>query len=61
MEVYVDDFIVKIRHDSCLILDLEETFTNVRHFNIRLNPKNAPLGSLGASSWGTTSPRVVLK
>jgi hypothetical protein len=39
MEVYINGIIVMTRQGSSLILDLEETFTNLRHFNIRLNPK----------------------
>jgi hypothetical protein len=35
--VYVDDIVVKTRCGDSFILDLEETFTNLKHFNIRLN------------------------
>jgi hypothetical protein len=45
LEVYVDDVIVKTRQGDTLILDLQEIFTNLSCFNIKLNPKNAPLGS----------------
>jgi hypothetical protein len=37
LEVYVNDIIVKTWQSSSLITDLEETFTNLRCFNIRLN------------------------
>jgi hypothetical protein len=37
LEVYVDDIIVRRRRGDSLINDLEETFTNLRRFNIRLN------------------------
>jgi hypothetical protein len=57
LEVYVDDFIVKTRHDSCLILDLKETFTNVRHFNIRLNPKKCTFGV----PWGKLLGYIITK
>jgi hypothetical protein len=39
LKVYIDDIIVKTRHASTLIPDLEETFVNLRCFNIRLNPE----------------------
>jgi hypothetical protein len=45
LEVYVDDIVVKTRQSNSLILNLEETFTNLRCFNIRLNLENAPVGS----------------
>jgi hypothetical protein len=44
LDVYIDDIIVKTRHGDSLILDLEETFTNLRHFNITLNPKKCTFG-----------------
>jgi hypothetical protein len=37
LEVYVDDSIRKTEQGSSLIPDLEETFTILRHFHIRLN------------------------
>jgi hypothetical protein len=39
LEVYVDDIIIKIRQSCSLIADQEETFTNLRRLNIRLNPE----------------------
>jgi hypothetical protein len=39
LEVYVDDIIVKYRKSSNLIADLEESFNNLRQFNIKLNSK----------------------
>jgi hypothetical protein len=44
LEVYVDDIFVKTRLGSSLILEQEETFTNLRRFNIRLNPKKCTFG-----------------
>jgi hypothetical protein len=38
LEVYVDDIIIKSRRSGSLIADLEETFNNLRWFNIKLNP-----------------------
>jgi hypothetical protein len=42
--VYVNDIIVKTKQGDSLILDLEETITNLRHFNIRLNPEKCTFG-----------------
>jgi hypothetical protein len=44
LEVYIDDIIVKTRQDRSLIANLEETFTNLRRFNIRLNPEKCTFG-----------------
>jgi hypothetical protein len=41
LEVYVDDIVMKTQQCSSLITDLEETFINLRRFNIRLNPKKS--------------------
>ena len=38
--VYVDDIVVKTAEACDLIANLAATFTNLRRFNIRLNPKN---------------------
>jgi hypothetical protein len=44
--LYVDDIVVKTQQDDSLIVDLEEeeTFTNLRRFNIRLNPEKCNFG-----------------
>jgi hypothetical protein len=44
LEVYVDNIIVKTRQSSSLIAILEETFTNLMHFNITLNPEKCTFG-----------------
>jgi hypothetical protein len=44
LEVYVDNIIVKSRHSSSLITDLEETFNNLRCFNIKLNWEKCTFG-----------------
>jgi hypothetical protein len=44
LEVYVDDVIVKTRQGDTLILDLQEIFTNLSCFNIKLNPKKCTFG-----------------
>jgi hypothetical protein len=44
LEVFVDDIVVKTQQSTSLIVDLEETFTNLRCFNIRLNPEKCTFG-----------------
>jgi hypothetical protein len=44
LEVYVDDIIVKTLQSCCLIADLEESFANLRHFDIKLNPEKCTFG-----------------
>jgi hypothetical protein len=44
LEIYIDDIILKIRQSSSLITDLEETFTNLRHLSIRMNPEKCTFG-----------------
>jgi hypothetical protein len=43
-EAYVDDIIVKTRDSRTFIEDLEETFTNLRKVNIKLNPTKCAFG-----------------
>jgi hypothetical protein len=49
-EAYIDDIVVKTRESHTFIEDLEETFTNLRKVNIKLNPAKCtfgvPLGKL---------------
>jgi hypothetical protein len=42
-EVYVDDIVIKSEKSNNLISDLEETFNNLRRFNIKLNPKKCTI------------------
>jgi hypothetical protein len=44
LEVYVNDIFVKTQQSSSLTADLEETFTNLGRFNIRINPKKCTFG-----------------
>jgi hypothetical protein len=46
LEVYVDDIITKSRRRNNLIANLEETFNNLRRFNIKLNLKKCTFGVL---------------
>jgi hypothetical protein len=43
-EAYIDDIIVKTRESHTFIEDLEETFTNLRKVNIKLNPAKCAFG-----------------
>jgi hypothetical protein len=43
-EAYVDDIIIKTRESHTFIEDLEETFTNLRRMNIKLNPTKCAFG-----------------
>jgi hypothetical protein len=44
LEVYVDDIIVRTQQSGSLIVDLEETFTNLRRFNIKLDLEKCTFG-----------------
>ena len=39
VEVYIDNIIMKSRKDDQLVSNLEATFTHLREFRIKLNPK----------------------
>jgi hypothetical protein len=44
MEAYIDDIVFKTREGRTLVEDLEETFTNLRKVNIKLNPAKCAFG-----------------
>ena len=44
MEAYVDDVVVKTKNANQLVDDLRETFTNLRAYNIKLNPQKRVFG-----------------
>jgi hypothetical protein len=44
LEVYVDDIVIKSRKIGSLISDLEETFSNLWWFNIKLNSEKCTFG-----------------
>jgi hypothetical protein len=44
LKVYVDDIVIKSRKSGSLISDLEETFKNLKCFNIKLNPEKCTFG-----------------
>nr|GEW77215.1 putative ribonuclease H-like domain-containing protein [Tanacetum cinerariifolium] len=39
LEAYVDDMVIKSKTDQAMIMDISETFDNLRRINIKLNPK----------------------
>ena len=43
-EAYVDDIVIKVSKGDTLIVDLEETFANLRKVNIKLNPEKCVFG-----------------
>lgn len=45
VEVYVDDILIKSRKKSCFISDLDETFSTLKGYEVKLNPVNC-------SFWG---------
>jgi hypothetical protein len=44
VEFYVDDIITKSAKADSLLDDLRETFANLDHYNIKLNPKKFSFG-----------------
>ena len=44
MEAYIDDVVIKTRHVDSLIDDLRLTFTNLRTYDIKLNPEKCFFG-----------------
>jgi hypothetical protein len=51
IEAYIDDIVVKTQNDGDLISDLEETFSNLRRFRIKLN--------LGKCMFGVSSGKLL--
>ena len=44
MEVYVDDMLVKSKEESAHLDDLQETFTTLRQYQMKLNPNKCAFG-----------------
>jgi hypothetical protein len=57
MEVYVDDIIMMTWQSSSLIADQEETFANLRHFNMKLNQEKCTFGV----PWGKLLGYIITK
>jgi hypothetical protein len=52
IEAYVDDVVVKTKQKDDLIADLEETFTSIRAFKMKLNPEKCIFGVLSGKLLG---------
>jgi hypothetical protein len=52
VEAYIDDIVVKSEKHEDLLDDLEETFDNLRKFNMMLNPKKCIFGVLSGKLLG---------
>ena len=61
IEAYMDDIVVKTKDKSILIQDLEETFSNLRKINMKLNPKKCVFGFPSGKLPGFLYPSVGLK
>jgi hypothetical protein len=46
VHAYVDDVVVKTKQSGTLLDDLNETFTNLRRYRMKLNPKKCTFGML---------------
>ena len=44
MHVYVDDIVIKTKERSTLMENIAETFTNLRHYQMKLNPAKCTFG-----------------
>ena len=44
LEVYIDDSIVKSKTKEEMIVDLKETFSNMREYTMKLNPRKCVFG-----------------
>ena len=44
LEVYIDDMIVKTPEDKDPVADLQETFQQLRRYDLRLNPNKCTFG-----------------
>ncbi|XP_073120297.1 uncharacterized protein [Henckelia pumila] len=52
VEVYVDDILVKSQDDVGLLADLEETFSTLRAYQVKLNPEKCVFGVRGGKFLG---------
>ena len=44
MDVYVNDMLIKSKEESAHLDDLEETFTTLRQYQMKLNPNKCAFG-----------------
>ena len=57
MEAYIDDVMVKSKTADNLIVDLEETFQNLKKFQWKLNPTKCIFGVLSGILLGNVISR----
>ena len=56
--VYVDDIVVKTPRADDLVTTLSTTFTNLKRFNIKLNPEKCTFGVRKGKLLGYSAPSV---
>jgi hypothetical protein len=61
VEAYVDDVVVKTTEEDKLIVDLTETFANLREFQWKLNLTKCVFGVPSGFSWASWSDTEALK
>ena len=61
VQVYVDDMLVKSLREDDHLDDLQETFSTLQPYNMKLNPSKYAFGLLQQSSWDSWSPIKVLR
>ena len=44
MEVYIDDMLIKSKEELAHLDDLKETFTNLKQYQMKLNPSKCVFG-----------------
>jgi len=52
VQVYVDDMLIKSRHEVDHLDDLRETFDTLRSFNMKLNPNKCAFGVIAGKFLG---------
>ena len=52
IEVYVDDMLVKSKEESAHLDDLEETFTTLKQYQMKLNPNKCTFNVVSGKSLG---------
>jgi hypothetical protein len=52
VNTYVDDVVVKTKQSGTLLDDLKETFANLRHYRMKLNPEKCTFGMLAGQLLG---------
>jgi hypothetical protein len=61
IHAYVDDIAVISKKQDGLIADLQETFDNLRKYNMMLNPTKCLSGYQLDNSWDSSSPTTESK